>query len=240
MRTFWKWALVLAVPAVVAAPARPGEEQPAPDATTVSLLLLRQKSVQKELKLSPEVAGKVREFTNKEYADALKAFKLGKEERKAKFDELEEKNKKFLEDNLTAAQRKRLHQIRLQVTALHQLTRPEAAKVLNLTEEQQSKFKEMQKEARKKLVEILGAKDKEERNEELAKLRKEVYKAIGAVLTDEQKTKVKELVGEPFTGELQLEYPPAGPASSAAPLGGPRHWAGLLAAPLGRPKRRAA
>jgi hypothetical protein len=215
MRTFCKWALVLAVPAVCVAPARPGEQPAVPNKTTTQLLLLRQKSVQEDLKVSPELARKILAFTNKEYDAAKKAMKLSEEDRKAKFDELEQRNKKFLKDNLTAAQRKRLEQIRLQVTGLQQLTRPEVARALNLTDEQQQKFKRMQKEARKKLLAILAAKG-EGRNEKLAKLRAEVNKAIGTVLTDEQKAKAKEVVGEPFTGELLFEDP-EGPTSSLSP-----------------------
>jgi hypothetical protein len=63
----------------------------------------------------------------------------------------------------------------------------------------------MRKEARKLLEEILEAKGSEGRNEKLAKLRAEIDKKIGAVLTDEQKTKAREIVGEPFRGELLFE-----------------------------------
>jgi hypothetical protein len=67
MRTCSKSALALAALAVWTAAARP-EEPIAPEGTTVQLLLLRQKSVQQELKLTPEVIAKVIEFTNKESA----------------------------------------------------------------------------------------------------------------------------------------------------------------------------
>jgi Spy/CpxP family protein refolding chaperone len=218
MHTFCKWVLVLAVPAVWAVPARPGEEPEPPNATTVQLLLLRQKSVQQDLKLSPDLANRIRDFTNKEHEAFHKALKLGKEERLRKVEELEQANKKFLQDNLSAAQRKRLEQIHLQVTALHQLTRPEAAKALNLTEAQQNRFKEMHTQARKKFIAILEAKDREGRNQKLAKLREEVYKAIGEVLTAEQKAKANEIVGERFTGELLIEEPD-GPTCSSCPAG---------------------
>jgi hypothetical protein len=216
MRTFWKWALVLAAGAVWAVPARTAEQEAVPDATTVQLLLLRQKSVQQELKVSPELARKILEFCNKDYAEARKVVKLSGQARKQKFEEMEQANKRFLEDNLSEAQRKRLKQIGLQVTGLHQLTRPEAAKLLNLTEKQQNTFKEMQKEARQKLVQILEAKDREGRKAKLAKLHQAVHQAIERVLTDEQKAKVRELVGEPFTGDLQIEEP-EGPTSFSSP-----------------------
>ena len=204
MRTFFTLVLVLAVPAGFAA----AEEKTAPiapETTTAQLLLLRQKSVQKELKLTDDDAKRIMEFTNKESDEYGKALKLAAKERTAKFNELEMANKKFLEDNLSADQRKRLEQITLQVTGVYQLGRPEVVKALNLTEEQQTKFEEMQKEARKALEEIITSTERAGKTEKLAKLREETSKKIMAALTDEQKAKVREIVGEPFTGEIVFE-----------------------------------
>jgi len=206
MRTFFTLVLVLAVPAGFAA----AEEKTAPiapETTTAQLLLLRQKSVQKELKLTDDDVKKIMEFTNKESDEYGKALKLGANERKAKVDELEAANKKFLEDNLSADQRKRLEQVTLQVTGLYQLGRPEVVKALNLTEEQQTKFEEMQKEARKALEEIITSTERAGKTEKLAKLREETSKKIMDALTDEQKAKVREIVGEPFKGEIVFEEP---------------------------------
>jgi hypothetical protein len=204
MRTIRKGILVLAVPALLVAAAQP-QEQFVPEGTTVELILLRQKSVQEELKLSPEVIKKVMEFTAKEHDAFWEAIKGGKEGRREKLMELDKEEKQFLSDNLTPAQRKRLVEITLQVTGLHELNRPEAAKVLNLTDEQQQKFKDLQKEHRKQLVEIIQPKEREGRHEKLKKLREETRDKIRAILTDEQKAKVRELVGEPFTGEIVFE-----------------------------------
>lgn len=204
-RSLWTWVLVLAVPA--GAVAADPTEAIAPEGTTIQLLLLRQKSVQRDLKLTPEVVKKVAEFTLKESKEYLKDLKLDAKERDAKIEELAKENKKFLEETLTAAQRKRLEQITLQVSGLQQLTRPEVAKVLDLTEDQQKKFKEMQKEARKELEAIINLKDRKEKTAKLAKLREETDKKIDAVLTEAQLAKAKELVGEPFKGELVFEEP---------------------------------
>src|SRR5262249_23805010 len=103
MRTL-KWLLVLAVPALGWAAAPPADEI-SREGTTVPLLLLRQKSVQAELKLTPEVVKKIMDFTNKEADEYLKDLKLGEQERQKKIDELEKEEKKFLEDLLTPAQR---------------------------------------------------------------------------------------------------------------------------------------
>jgi hypothetical protein len=206
MRTFWKWFVVLAVPAVWVTAARPAERL-VPEGTTVQLILLRQKSVQQELALTPDKTKMVYDFTFKQLEAAQKAIGLGEAEAKKKFEQMEKENQQFLADTLTAAQSKRLDQITLQVTGLLQLTRPDVAKALNLTEEQQKKFAELQKENRKELEEIIHAKNKEGRNENLAKHRESTRTKIRALLTDEQKKKVEEIVGAPFKGEIVFEEP---------------------------------
>jgi Spy/CpxP family protein refolding chaperone len=203
-------ALVLAIPATWVATVRAFDDADVtpPEGTTLQLLLLRQKSVQQELKLNAGVATKVAEFTNRESGAYRDVAKLSGAERRAKIEELQKANQKFLEDNLTPAQHKRLEQISYQVAGLQQLNRPEVAKLLNLTEEQQQKFKVMQNVARQKLGEIIVSKDPAAtKTEKLTKLRAEIDEKIVAVLTDEQKAKARELVGEPFTGELVFEEP---------------------------------
>lgn len=203
MRTL-KWVLVLAVPALLVAVAQT-QEQFVPEGTTLELILLRQKSVQQELKLSPEVIKKVMEFTHKQHDAFWEALKGGKEGRKEKIRELDKEDKQFLSETLTPGQRKRLSQITLQLTGLIELTRPEAARVLNLTEEQQQKFKDLQKQHRRELIAVILPKGREGRHEKLAKLREDTRNKIRAILTDEQKAKVRELVGEPFKGEILFE-----------------------------------
>ena len=204
MRTFRKWALVLAIPALWVGAIQSADRH-VPQGTTIELLLLRQKSVQEELKLSPEVTKKVMEFTNKQHDAFQEALKSGEEERKQKLQEFQKQNREFLNDTLTVEQRKRLIQIMLQVTGLHQLNRPEIAKALNLTDEQQQKFQDLHKEHRKQLIEIFDPKAREGRNEKLAKLREDTRNKVQTILTDEQKEKVRELVGEPFRGAILFE-----------------------------------
>ena len=206
MRTFMKWVAVLLVPAVFGGTARPAEPG-IPEGATVKLLLLRQKSVQKELDLSADVVKKIMEFTSAESAAAGKALELGEAERKEAFAKLARKNAKFLADTLTEKQGKRLNQITMQFTALTQLTRPRLAKELKLTDEQVKKFKELQTEARKALADLIEAKDRAGKTEKLAKLREETRTKILALLTDQQKAKVTEMAGPPFEGEIVFEEP---------------------------------
>jgi hypothetical protein len=207
MRT-WKSILFLAVPALLVA-AEPDESN-VPIGTTCQLILLRQKSVQHELKVTPELAKKIRAFTNREYEAFQKAVHLNADEKERRLEELEKRNRQFLADNLSPGQRKRLGQITLQVTGLQQLTQPEVVRALELTEAQQQKFREMQMEARRAMETIIASPNREGRNEKLARLRAEIDKKIEAVLTDKQKEKAREHVGEPFKGEIVLEEAESG------------------------------
>src|SRR5580704_14209479 len=105
MRTFWKWAVVLVVPAVWLTTAR-AQERVLPEGTTIKLLLLRQKSVQKELKVTPDVTEKIMTFTHKQHEAAEKAREMGAAERKEAFEKLEKQNQQFLAGTLTAKQSK--------------------------------------------------------------------------------------------------------------------------------------
>ena len=204
MRTCLNWALALLVPAVFGAAARPAEPA-VPEGATVKLLLLRQKSVQKELELDAAVVKKILAFTTAQSEAVQKAAAQGEAALKAAFEQLAKQNEQFLANTLTPKQSKRLDQIVMQFTALTQLTKPETAKALNLSDEQVQKLKELQTEARKALVDLLEA--KEGRTEKLAKLREETRTKILALLTDEQKAKVREMAGPPFEGEIVFEEP---------------------------------
>jgi len=205
MRTFMNWAMVLIVPAAFVATARSAEPV-VPTGATVKLLLLRQKSVQKELDLGADVVKKITDFTNAQSEAARKAAGMPEAARKETFEKLLKQNDKFLTDNLNAKQSKRLDQIMMQFTALTQLTKPEMIKELKLSDDQVKKFKEMQPEARKALAEVLGSKDAG-RSQKFAKLHQETRTKILAVLTDEQKKKVREIAGPPFEGEIVIEEP---------------------------------
>jgi hypothetical protein len=204
MRTFMKCAVVLVVPAVFGATAWPAE-QVVPQGATVKLLLLRQKSVQKELELTPETIRKIMAFTDAQSAEAGKAVKQDETAREQVFEKLAKQKEQFLADTLTPKQSKRLDQITMQLTALYQLTKPEIAKALNLTDEQVQKFKDLQLVTRKAMIDLLGVKEREGGNEKRAKLRQETRTKIMALLTDKQKAKVREMTGPPFEGTIVLE-----------------------------------
>src|SRR5262249_22614013 len=204
MRTFMKWTVVLLVPVVFGTTARAADDV-VPEGTTVKLLLLRQKSVQKELDLGDDVIQKIMAFTTAQSEAAGKAIKLGEAERKEAFVKLLKENDKFLADTLSEKQSKRLHQITMQFAALTYLTKPEMVKHLKLSDEQVKKVNDLQSESRKALVDLIQAQDRTGKSEKLAKLREETRTKILGVLTDEQKAKVREIAGPPFEGEIVFE-----------------------------------
>jgi len=204
MRTFWKWAVVLSVPAIWVAAAW-SQEPALPEGTTVRLLLLRQKSVQKELAISADVAQKIMAFTDQQSEAFGKALGMDKADRKKAVARLEKQNKKFLADTLSAKQTTRLDQLHLQLTAPYQLTRPKAAKALDLTEDQQQKLKALHTEHRKEMADILFGKGTEGRAEKFAKLREKTGKMILSILTEKQQAQARKVAGPPFMGELMFE-----------------------------------
>ena len=206
MRTFMKWVAVLLVPAVFGGTARPAEPG-IPEGATVKLLLLRQKSVQKELDLGADVVKKISDFTDAQSEAAHKASGMPEAARKEAFEKLAKQNDKFLTDTLNAKQSKRLDQIEMQFTALTHLLKPEMIKELKLSDDQVKKFKDMQVEARKALRDLYDSKDAG-KSQKFAKLREETREKILAQLNADQKAKVRELAGASFEGEIEIEDPP--------------------------------
>lgn len=169
-----------------------------------TIFLLGQKSVQEELKLSDEQIKKVQGLAEKQREMFQNFRDLSQEERREKMQELAKAVDKILQPQ----QLKRVKQIALQQAGVRAVNDEEVAKSLNVTDEQKEKIRDLQ---RKSFEEMQGL----GRDEEGAKKRQEIMKATNekmmAVLTAEQKTKLKEMQGEPFKGEI------------ASPFGGRRN-----------------
>jgi hypothetical protein len=181
------------------------QERAIHEGTTVKLLLLRQKSVQKELEIAPDVVAKIMKFTDAQSEAAGLAVAMPEADRKKAFDKLHEQNHQFLIGTLNSTQKKRLEQIALQFSALHELNKLETSKKLKLTDDQKQKFKDLHAEFRKEMMGLISAKGVEGRSEKFAKLRDKMRMAILDVLTEKQQAIVREMVGPPFTGEIVFE-----------------------------------
>jgi Spy/CpxP family protein refolding chaperone len=197
--------LALAVVALAASPALAQQRGPFGGGFGASpLMLLGQKSVQEELKLTDEQVKQVTELQEKQRANRPDFQGLGREEIQKKMAELRKTENEAIAKILKPEQLKRAKQIALQQQVRFgigfALNNEEIAKSLKITDEQKEKLREIQGKAREQM-QGLG------RDEEGAKKRQEIMKAtnekVEGVLTAEQKTKLKGLQGEPFKGEIR-------------------------------------
>jgi Spy/CpxP family protein refolding chaperone len=191
---------------LIMAPFGPGEP----------MTLLRQESVQKELKLTPEQITKVDDLSEKMH-EKFGQVPIGgsEEEREKQLKELREEHQKVRAENekelakiLKPEQLKRLKQISYQRQGGKAFTDPEVAKAIQLTGDQKKRICAIQEETGKQVHELLqpGSPPDEETRQKMTELQKAGTAKILKLLTGAQKAKWKELQGEPFKGEI-LDHP---------------------------------
>jgi hypothetical protein len=198
------------------------------------LMFAQSPSVQKELKLTEDQVGKVKELDAKARADRKGLFRINQEEERQQRDrELFKATEKALADILTPEQSKRLKQIALQITGplfvLHRrdstnnASQAEVDRAIGLTDEQREKistiWKDFQASAHDLLRAGVGGGNRVYATPESTKkaraLNSKADIEVFALLTDEQKRKWKELIGEVFTGTIMT---PLGPHTPQPPF----------------------
>lgn len=176
-----------------------------PEEGAVQVMLLRQKSVREELKLTPEETRKIHEFANRQWKKAQHIHNnLSVNEHRAEYEKMTKENERFLDEILEPEQRKRLDQITMQVAGLMWVTNPKVAEELKLTDEQKQKAKGMQQEARREMHDLIHSTGPEARQEKLKELRATSRKRLMDLLTDDQERRWKEMIGSPFHGNLEF------------------------------------
>ncbi|MBI3862347.1 MAG: hypothetical protein HY290_10675 [Planctomycetia bacterium] len=173
-----------------------------PEEDTLEIMLLRQKSVRTELKVTDEVAKRVDEYAAQQWKKAKEVSELPEKEQHTKFGAMAKENQQFLEKNLTKAQRERLDQIVLQVAGLLYVTRHEHADKLKLTADQKQKAKDLQKQARAEMEKLIEAKDAKDRHKEIVALWEVNHGRLEKLLTDSQRATWKQMLGAEFKGEF--------------------------------------
>jgi hypothetical protein len=109
---------------------------------------------------------------------------------------------KEVEKILKPEQFGRLKQIARQQGGPSAYLSPDNAKDLKLTAEQKKKLKDITDELQKEVVQLFQGGFSAETREKVEMLNKDASKKADEVLTDEQKSRWKELTGEPFTVPL--------------------------------------
>ena len=195
--------LAVAVPPVMAqVPAQPGA---GPAGRSPVLMLARQPSVQEELKLTKEQINKVTEIIKAVREKAEDITETDVQARMKKAVAIFAGAEKDLLALLKPAQAKRLREIALQQQSLAQaLARPEVAKELQLSDEQAKQLRAIREGATREMSKLSeGVTSREELRKKRAEFAKATEEKVLKVLTDRQKAQWKELLGEPFKGELK-------------------------------------
>jgi Spy/CpxP family protein refolding chaperone len=172
-----------------------------------SLDLLQDDSVRRELELTDEQSGKLRDIQDglrEEIQSQAQGFNFGdlrdlsEEERQHRFaefrkrrDEITAKSQKEVDQVLLPNQRERLKQLAVQQQIRFQgvqgaLAAGTLAEKLNVTDEQKEKLAEKAREVHKKLQEAIE------------KARQEAQDEIVSVLSPEQQAQLKEMMGSSF------------------------------------------
>jgi|GEM_PF-6981496 len=205
----WMAALMIVSPAWAApVPVAKPADEPVPKAAA---LLLRQRKVQKELRLSGDQRIAIVDGIGDIEDENQKAFeKLSRMPNPTPdaFDKLEdayrEKSDKFFETAaariLAAEHRKRLKEIDRQVRGLEAFAVPESQRILNLTDPQKQAVAKAIKEQERKIESFLnqlGNDDADTIKDDILKHRNEQTKALVASFNEEQKTLWTSLLGQP-------------------------------------------
>lgn len=189
-------------------------------------LLLQQKSVQEELKLTSDQMAKLKEAGEKMRASFSGGAGGGgdREEARKKFEEAQKAADKAMAEILTADQNKRVKEIALQQAGPMALANADTAKDVGLTEDQQSKVKAIADGLREEMGKLFQAGAGQDARAKMQDLRKSANDKVVALLTDDQKKKWADMTGKKFEGEITFGRPGAGapPAGGAPGQGGNR------------------
>jgi len=203
-----KLLLTCCMVALVAAPFAFGQPKGAGGGGMFGQMLLANKSVQEELKLTDAQKEKVGAIQKEQREAIQKAFQ--DKDREAITKVMEDSNKALdkVKEGLTSTQKKRLAQIEIQTAGLQAFAREDVAKALNLSDKQKEEAKEIGDEVGKDAREIMAdvGRDMDKRAEamkKVAKLRKDAIDKVAKTLSEEQQKAWKDLTGEPF--ELKME-----------------------------------
>ncbi len=177
-----------------------------------STMLLMNKGVQEELKLTDEQKDKIKAYSEEAMKAGFGQFgklrDLPENERREKMQammkEMAEKAEKFVDETLKPEQKTRLKQISYQQMGVQAFSDKEVAEKLKLTDEQKEKIEGISKQSREEMGQLFrSGGSREEMGPKLTALRKETMEKVQGVLTADQKKIWSELTGAPF--ELRME-----------------------------------
>jgi hypothetical protein len=175
--------------------------------------LLDQKSVQEELKITPEQVAKLDKIKDDRFAGLsfTATMHMSEYQKEKKADQLDLAAEKSLPWILSAEQLKRLKQIYYQERGKRPWSDKEIAEELKLTREQMDQIKALQKDQAKEMGELrkettganLDAAQQQEARRKTGELPRTQEAQLMGALTRQQQDKWKEMRGEPFRPRRQ-------------------------------------
>lgn len=167
--------------------------------------LLRIEKVQKEIELTDDQKAELQKIEEQSRARMRELFQGGGQDREAarqRFEQARQETEKAIEGVLLPNQVKRLKEIRLQVVGIAGVLMDQGVrKELGVTEEQAQKIREA---VQKVMEDMRGQRQQGERpsaeqmQQRMQEMRTKMAEAVMAQLTEEQKNKWNQMIGEKF------------------------------------------
>jgi serine/threonine protein kinase len=187
-------------------PGGPGSSGPGILPESGAILLLSQKPIREALKLTDEQAREVTQLA-KQFRDVTNDRRRH-EEMRLLVAQLSAQERALVE-KLRPEQVRRLKEITLQQRGTHALASADVASALQLTADQRDKIRSIQDEMSRVILD--SRQDSRKRADRLRTASEQMLN----VLSLEQKSRWAEMTGEPFTGEVRLEF--GGPFGRGGP-----------------------
>ncbi len=177
------------------------------------VMILGREDVQEDLKLTDDQKEKLADYTDMQkmfpkMMSAAQEAGIAREDMRTEkgqkfFKDYQEKVRKEIEGILTPDQAKRWNEIAIQMAGNMAVTRPEIAKLVGLTDDQNAKIKDLQKKQQDAMQGLFqqmrdGELTREDLQEKMKKNNEILDSEVGKLLTDPQKAKLKELGGKHF------------------------------------------
>ncbi|QEL15842.1 hypothetical protein [Limnoglobus roseus] len=204
MRPFFHVSIAM-IGALLTTTATHAQQLPRPGSFNLKSMLVSNKALQDDLKISSEMKDKFAKYQETYTAEVTKLRTLGPEDE----DQLTRLKvmTKLLEDRialmhgLSADQTKRLLQIERQLMGIRAFSNETVAKELKLTDDQKTKVKSVTEEFNKDLRELtggMGRTNDPETQKKIDALRQEEMDKIEERLTREQRRIWRDMLGEKF------------------------------------------
>lgn len=174
-------------------------------------VLLMRSDVQAELKLTNDQRTRLEQMQERIRQQMMERMQSGgmqgnREAMQAEFRRMQEETTRQINAILTADQQKRLRQIGIQMAGARAVMREDVAKELGITPDQKTRLdrlQEAQRAANQSIMEKIrnGELDREQGQASIERNRVTLDAEIMKILTEAQKTKLKEMGGAPFNAD---------------------------------------